>query len=55
MVGTSVRDRMKEASIAMMTASAMGLNRKPDTPLSWKSGSQTIAMQSVATNVGTTI
>jgi hypothetical protein len=26
-VGTSVRDRMKEAIIAIMTASAMGLNR----------------------------
>jgi len=34
MVGTSVRDRMKEASIAMMIASAIGMNSQPDTPLS---------------------
>ena len=52
MVGTSVHDKMKEASIAKMTASAIGMNSQPETPLRSNSGSQTIAMASVATNVG---
>ena len=30
MVGTSVRDKTKEASIAKMTASAIGMNSQPD-------------------------
>jgi hypothetical protein len=54
-VGTKVRDRINEASMAMMTASAIGLNKYPATPPSSKSGIQTIAMQRVATRVGTTI
>ena len=54
MVGSSVNDRTKEASTAKIIASAMGLNSQPDTPLSAKSGIQTIAMQRVATNVGMT-
>ena len=44
MVGTSVRDKMKEASMAKITACAIGMNNQPDTPLSSKSGSQTMAM-----------
>ena len=55
MVGTSVRDKTKEASIAKMTAFAIGMNSQPDTPLRSKSGSQTMAMLNVATNVGMTI
>ncbi len=55
MVGTSVYDKMKEASIAKMTASAIGVNSQPDIPLRSKSGSQTMAMANVATKVGRTI
>ena len=55
MVGTNVYDRTKEASTAKMTAFAIGMNSQPDTPLSSKSGSQTMTMHNVATNVGTTI
>jgi hypothetical protein len=54
-VGTSVRERMKEAIIAKMMASASGRNRYPETPDNWNSGNQTIQMQSVETKVGITI
>ena len=55
MVGTSVYVRIKEANIAKMTASAIGGNTQPEIPLRWNSGTQTIVMASVATNVGSRI
>src|ERR1700689_141821 len=55
MVGTKVRDRMKEAIIAKMMASASGRNRYPETPNNWNRGSQTMQMHNVETNVGITI
>ncbi len=55
MVGTSVRDRMKDAIMAKMMASAMGMNSQPATPLRPNSGSQTMQMHVVATKVGMTI
>ena len=55
MVGTNVRDRMNEAIIAKMMASARGRNRYPATPDNWNRGSQTMQMHSVETKVGITI
>ncbi len=55
MVGTSVYVRINEATIAKMTASAIGGNTQPDIPLRWNSGTQTTVMASVATNTGSTI
>ena len=55
MVGTRVRERMKDASMAKATASAMGMNSQPETPLSSNSGNQTMTMARVATKVGITI
>ena len=52
MVGTSVRDRMKEAIIANTTASAIGTNRKPATPCSANIGTNTMQMQSSETKAG---
>ncbi len=46
---------MKDAAIEKITASAIGANRKPETPLNSNRGNQTSMMQSVDTKVATTI
>jgi hypothetical protein len=55
MVGTRVRDRMNEAIMAKITASAIGTNRKPATPPRANIGTKTMQMQASATNAGVTI
>ncbi len=52
MVGTRVRDRMKEAIMANTTAIAIGTNRKPATPSSANIGTKTMQMQSSETKAG---
>ena len=54
-VGTSVRDRMYDASMAKTTASARGTNRYRATPLRKNMGRNTIQIQSVETSAGTAI
>ena len=54
-VGTSVRDRMYDAIIAITTASASGTNRKRATPERKNIGTKTMQMHSVETNAGTPI
>ena len=55
MVGTKVRDRMKEAIIANTTLIAMGTNRKPATPERVNIGTKAMQMQSRETKAGCTI
>ena len=52
MVGTSVRDRKYEASMAKTTARASGMNRKAAGPVRKTTGTKTIQMQIVDTNAG---
>jgi hypothetical protein len=54
-VGTSVRDRMYDASIAKTTASAIGTNRYRATPVRKNIGTKTMQMQIVDTNAGIAI
>ena len=54
-VGTSVRDRMNEQTIAKITASAIGTNRKRDTPSRKNIGMNTMQMHSSDTKAGVTI
>ena len=54
-VGTSVREKMYDASIANTTASASGTNRYRATPLRKNIGRNTMQMHSVETNAGTAI
>ncbi len=55
MVGTKVRDRMKDEIMAKITDSAMGTNRKPATPFSANIGTNTTQMHSRETKAGATI
>ena len=55
MVGTRVRDSTKEAIMANTTASAMGTNRKPETPGRKNIGTNTMQMHSSETKAGVTI
>ena len=55
MVGTSVRDRMNEQTIADITASAIGTNRKRATPVRKNIGTNTMQMHSSETKAGVTI
>ncbi|MEH2584735.1 hypothetical protein V1281_006630 [Nitrobacteraceae bacterium AZCC 2161] len=55
MVGTSVRDSRNDHSIANITASAIGTNRKRAMPFRKNIGTNTMQMQSNETNAGTTI
>ncbi len=55
MVGTSVRDRRYEASMAKTTASANGTNRNLATPVRKNMGTKTMQMHSVETKAGTAI
>ena len=55
MVGTSVRDRKYEASIAKTTASARGTKRYRATPVRKNIGTKTMQMAMVETNAGTAI
>ena len=54
-MGTSVRERKYEASIAKTTASASGTKRKRATPERKNIGRKTMQMQSVETSAGTEI
>src|SRR6476659_5143458 len=54
-VGTSVRDRMYDATIAITTASASGTKRNRATPERKNIGTKTMQMASVETNAGTPI
>ena len=54
-VGTSVRDRMNEQTIANITASAIGTNRKRATPCRKNIGTKTMQMHSSETKAGVTI
>ena len=47
MVGTSVRDRMNDQTIADITASAIGTNRKRGTPVRKNIGTNTMQMHSM--------
>ena len=55
MVGTIVRERRYEASMANTTASARGKNRYRATPDSRNIGANTMQMESVETNAGVAI
>jgi hypothetical protein len=55
MVGTRVRDRMKEHTSAKITAFAIGTNRKPATPCRKNIGMNTMQMHSSDTRAGATI
>ena len=55
MVGTSVRDSRYDASIANTTAIASGVNRYRAVPVSSSTGTNTMQIDSVETNVGTAI
>ena len=55
MVGTNVRDRMKEQIIADITASAIGTNRKRATPGKKNIGTNTMQMHNSETKAGVTI
>ena len=54
-VGTSVRDRMNDQTIANITASAIGTNRKRATPVRKNIGTNTMQMHSSETKAGVTI
>ena len=54
-VGTSVRDRMNDQTMADITASAIGTNRKRGTPVRKNIGTNTMQMQSSETKAGVTI
>jgi len=54
-VGTTVRDRKYEASMANTTASASGTNRYRATPDSKNIGANTMQMESVETKAGVAI
>ena len=54
-VGTRVRDKMNDETIAEITASAIGTNRNPATPARKNIGTNTIQIQSSETNAGVTI
>ena len=54
-VGTSVRDSRKEKTMANITLSAIGTNRKRATPLKKNIGMNTMQMHRSDTNAGTTI
>ena len=51
-VGTSVRDRRYDAIIANTTAIASGVNRYCAVPVSNRTGTNTMQMDKVETNVG---
>src|SRR3546814_15442710 len=55
MVGTSVRDRMNDMTIANTTDNAIGTNRKPATPGRKNIGTNTMQMHSSETKAGVTI
>ena len=55
MVGTSVRDRTKEAIMAKTTDSAIGTNRKPAIPCRKNMGTKAMQMHSRETKAGPTI
>ena len=55
MVGTSVRDRMNDQTMANITASAIGTNRKRPMPSRKNIGTNTMQMHSSETNAGVTI
>ncbi len=55
MVGTSVRDSRNENTIANITLSAIGTNRKRATPFRKNIGMNTMQMQSKDTKAGMTI
>ena len=55
MVGTSVRDKINEQTIADITASAIGTNRKRATPVRKNIGTNTMQMHNIDTNAGVTI
>ena len=55
MVGTRVRESRYEASMAKTTAMAMGVNKYLAVPVSSSTGTNTMQMASVETNVGTAI
>ena len=55
MVGTSVRDRMNDQTMANITASAIGTNRKRATPVRKNIGTNTMQMHSSDTKAGVTI
>jgi hypothetical protein len=54
-VGTKVRDRMYEASIANTTASAKGMNRNLAMPASRNMGTNTMQIDNVDTSAGRAI
>ena len=54
-VGTSVRESMNDATIANMTASAIGTKRNLATPSRKNIGTKTMQMQSIDTNAGVAI
>ena len=54
-VGTSVRDRMNDQTIADITASASGTNRKRGTPVRKNIGTNTMQMHNSDTKAGVTI
>ena len=54
-VGTRVRDRRNEQTMANITLSAKGTNRKRATPLRKNIGMNTMQMHSRDTKAGTTI
>jgi hypothetical protein len=54
-VGTSVRESRNEKTIANITLSAMGTNKKRATPLRKNIGMNTMQMHSKDTNAGMTI
>src|ERR1700684_2804017 len=55
MGGTSVRERMNDHTIADMTASASGTNRKRGTPVKKNIGTNTMQMHNNDTKAGVTI
>ncbi len=55
MVGTSVRDRMNDHTIANITASAIGTNRKRAMPDRKNIGTNTMQIHNSETKAGTTI
>ena len=54
-VGTSVRDRMNDQIMAKITDSAIGTNRKRDTPVRKNIGTNTMQIHSIETKAGVTI
>ena len=55
MVGTKVRDSKNEKAMASITASAMGTNKKRDTPSKKNMGTNTIQIHSREIKAGVTI